>query len=75
MPSLINRFSLLFIVFVALCQTGCVTVKAYEKGNLAKKEMSFVPDGLESDMQNHIYFSKEASSSGTAVSGGGCGCN
>lgn len=63
------------IFVLSLSQTACMTVKAYEKGNLARKDMAFVTDGLEQDMKNHIYFSKEASSSGTAVSGGGCGCN
>lgn len=74
-----SRFSSAFFIatllLTSLSQTACMTVKAYEKGNLAKKEMAFITDGLEQDMKDHIYFSKEASSSGTAVSGGGCGCN
>lgn len=54
---------------------GCTVVSPWERGQLARTEMAFDPDPLESTMQEHIYFSKEASASGSAVSGGGCGCN
>ena len=54
---------------------GCSSVKPWEKGNLARPEMAFDPSPIETSLKEHIYFSKEASSSGSAVSGGGCGCN
>ncbi len=59
-----------------LCQ-GCTMpqVKAWERGNLARPEMSLVADPMEAKVQSHIYHSKEASSVVTAGSGGGCGCN
>ena len=37
--------------------------------------MSFVPSGPEHDVDEHVYFSKEGSSGGQNVGGGGCGCN
>ena len=54
---------------------GCATVKPWQRGNLAKPEMAWNPDPLESTLRQHIYFSKEASSGGGAAAGGGCGCN
>jgi Domain of unknown function (DUF4266) len=51
------------------------TVQAWEKGNLARPEMGFERDALDTKFTDHIYFSKEAASGGTGVGGGGCGCN
>ncbi len=51
------------------------TVNPWEKGNLARPEMTFETDPLESRYLEHIYASKEAASGGTGVGGGGCGCN
>lgn len=56
---------------------GCATadVKPWDRDLLAKKEMSLRPAPQESDMDDHIYFSKEGSTGGQQVGGGGCGCN
>lgn len=66
-------------VVLALCasllMTGCANVQPWQKGNLAKKEMAFEGDPLETRYQQHIYFSKENASGGYGVGGGGCGCN
>lgn len=67
------KLSVFVVVFSYLA--GCTYVPAWEKGNLALPEMAFTPDPLEQKLSDHIYFAKEASSSGSAVSGGGCGCN
>jgi hypothetical protein len=50
-------------------------VRPWEKGNLAKKEMTFEGDPLNAKFAEHIYTSKEAAAKGAAVGGGGCGCN
>jgi hypothetical protein len=59
--------------------TGCAGpltgVQAWEKGNLAKPEMSFDADPLRKGFMEHVYSSKESASGGTGVAGGGCGCN
>jgi len=47
----------------------------WEKGNLARPEMTMGGDALEQRYQQHIYTSKEAASGGYGVGGGGCGCN
>lgn len=54
---------------------GCAQVKPWEKGILAKPDMSFEGDVLETRFAEHTYSSKEASSGGAGVGGGGCGCN
>jgi hypothetical protein len=51
------------------------TVKPWDKDLLAKQSMQPVPDFFENFYDEHIYFSKEASSGGQSVGGGGCGCN
>jgi len=50
-------------------------VEAWERDILAKDEMQLVADPLEAAIDDHIYFSKEASSGGRGFGGGGCGCN
>lgn len=58
--------------------SGCAAiqpVQPWEKGVLAKPEMSFDADRLELMFVEHVYSSKEAASGGASVGGGGCGCN
>jgi hypothetical protein len=56
---------------------GCSSmgVEAWERDVLAKDEMQLTTDALEAATDDHIYFSKEASSGGRGFGGGGCGCN
>ena len=54
---------------------GCGTVQPWQKGNLAKEEMAFDSDPLQTRFEEHTYFSKEGASGGMSVGGGGCGCN
>lgn len=61
---------------VAACLLGgCAQVKPWEKGILARPDMTFEGDVLETKFAEHIYSSKESSSGGAGVGGGGCGCN
>ena len=57
------------------CLAGCSNVQPWERGTLAKPEMQWSPDPLEATLQNHIHYSKEASTGGSDAAGGGCGCN
>lgn len=54
---------------------GCETVQPWERGTLSKDEMQWQPDVMEGKLQQHIQYSKEASSGGSGAAGGGCGCN
>ena len=65
------------MVLLALLANGCSMEKVHpwEREDLARPEMSAEPDFLESAMRDHTYVSKEAASGGSALAGGGCGCN
>ena len=74
-----SRFSLRASALVlALALAGCATMappQPWEKGNLARPEMQFDPDPLDTKITQHIYTSKEAATGGYGAGGGGCGCN
>jgi hypothetical protein len=63
----------LAVCFLASCAVQ--QVQPWEKGNLAKPEMTFEGDQLDNAFTEHIYSSKEGASGGGGVGGGGCGCN
>jgi hypothetical protein len=60
-----------------LCASGCATtsVKPWDRDLLAQPKMRLVPHPMEHAIDEHIYFSKEGSTGGSDVGGGGCGCN
>jgi hypothetical protein len=58
--------------FIAL--SACAQVQPWERGNLAKPQMALDPYPLQSALRAHNYGSREASASGNAAQGGGCGC-
>jgi len=67
--------SALLLSICGLLLASCADVRAWERGYLAREEMAWDPDSLESSLNDHIFFSKEASSGGNSAAGGGCGCN
>ena len=68
---------LIFVVLTVLSLSACGQwgVKPWERNILAKPEMALDSSPLTSALDDHIYFSKEASSGGRGFGGGGCGCN
>jgi len=54
---------------------GISEVKPWERGTLARDDMQLIRDAMDQSVDDHIYFSKEASKGGSAIQGGGCGCN
>jgi hypothetical protein len=62
---------------ITLIISGCANlgVQPWERDLLAKPEMQLIADPIEAALDDHIYFSKEASSGGRGFGGGGCGCN
>lgn len=73
-----NRYLSISFVLLAVCTaSGCANlgVKPWERDLLAKPAMQLVADPLEAGIDDHIYFSKEASTGGRSFGGGGCGCN
>ena len=65
------------VLLGALLLGGCATtpVQPWERGRLARWDMRWDPDPLQSAMRDHTHFSKEASASHIGAAGGGCGCN
>jgi Domain of unknown function (DUF4266) len=57
--------------------SGCSSlgVEPWQRDVLARPEMSLDAYPLDAAIDDHIYFSKEASSGGRGFGGGGCGCN
>jgi hypothetical protein len=71
----VNRMRTLVLLAVLLALQGCASVEPWQRGVLARPEMSLDADPLDAALDDHIYFSKEASSGGRGFGGGGCGCN
>ena len=71
------RLMLLSGVLAGFAMSGCTSmgVEPWERDVLAKEEMQLTADPVEAGLDDHIYFSKEASSGGRGFGGGGCGCN
>lgn len=66
------------VMAAALSCMACSSLegpKPWEKGVLAKPEMTMESDPLDARLTQHIYSSKEAATGGYGVGGGGCGCN
>ena len=61
-------------VFLGGC-AGLGQVAAWEKGSLAKAAMTFDDDPLDQRFVQHVYASKENSTGGSGIGGGGCGYN
>ena len=67
--------AILFTFIVLLSGCSSMGVESWERDILAKPEMALDSSPLTSSLDDHIYFSKEASSGGRSFGGGGCGCN
>jgi len=65
-------YACLALLLVSSCSIG---VKPWERDLLAKPAMQLDAYPIDSALDDHIYFSKEASSGGRGFGGGGCGCN
>jgi hypothetical protein len=73
----IDRLRFLCLVAGAALATGCSSlgVKPWQRDVLAREEMRLDANPLDAAIDDHMYFSKEASSGGRSYAGGGCGCN
>ena len=65
----------LMLLTLGLGACTITPVEPWQKGNLAKPEMTFEGDTLDKNFTKHTYFSKEGAFGGSGVGGGGCGCN
>lgn len=63
------------LVTVVLSACSALGVKPWERDVLAREDMQLNANPLDAAIDDHVYFSKEASSGGRSFAGGGCGCN
>ena len=65
------------LLAAALACGGCAAtaVQPWDRDLMAQPKMRLVPRPLETAVDDHVYFSKEGSTGGLDVAGGGCGCN
>jgi hypothetical protein len=73
----IGRWNSLCLMVATAIVAGCssIGVKPWQRDVLAREEMQQNANPLDAAIDDHLYFSKEASSGGRSFAGGGCGCN
>jgi hypothetical protein len=73
----VYRLSFLCCLASAGLLSACspLGVKPWQRDVLAREEMRLDANPLDAAIDDHMYFSKEASSGGRSYAGGGCGCN
>jgi hypothetical protein len=69
--------SLVLIIGAAVLSSGCASlgVKPWQRDLLSRQDMQLNGNASDDAIDDHLYFSKEASSGGRSFAGGGCGCN
>jgi hypothetical protein len=73
-----KRLSIAILLsFAGAALAGCssIGVKPWQRDILSRSDMRPNGAGLDDAIDEHVYFSKEASSGGRSFGGGGCGCN
>lgn len=68
---------LLPLLLLPLAVSACSSLgtQPWQRGTLARADMQLDASPIDAKFDDHIYFSKEASSGGRGFGGGGCGCN
>jgi hypothetical protein len=68
---------LFLIIGGAVLAGGCASlgVKPWQRDLLSRQDMQLNGNAIDDAIDDHLYFSKEASSGGRSFAGGGCGCN
>ncbi|MDE2136257.1 MAG: DUF4266 domain-containing protein [Gammaproteobacteria bacterium] len=60
---------------LALAGCGALGVKPWQRDLMAREDMRLDANAIDASLDEHMYFSKEASAGGRTFAGGGCGCN
>jgi hypothetical protein len=73
----LKQVTFLVVLGGAAVANGCTSlgVKPWQRDVLAHADMQLGGNPLDAAIDDHLYFSKEASSGGRSFAGGGCGCN
>jgi hypothetical protein len=73
----LRRRWVFMIITGAALASGCtsVGVRPWQRDVLSRQDMQLNGNSIDDAIDDHLYFSKEASSGGRSFAGGGCGCN
>ena len=73
----LKQAAIMLVLGGAAVASGCTSlgVKPWQRDVLARADMQPGGNPLDAAIDDHLYFSKEASSGGRSFAGGGCGCN
>jgi len=63
------------VVLTVAAGSGCVVVRAHQRGHLAKRAMTEDREPGEARFGGHERGSREGAEGGAGQPGGGCGCN
>ena len=79
-PAIAGKVRIMGSLFLAIgvfdgCGCTMLGAQPWDHDLLAERAMQVGGYPIEAGMDDHIYFSKEASSGGRSFAGGGCGCN
>jgi hypothetical protein len=75
MKSRLWRVPLLAVAIAVVCGCSSLGAKPWQRGTLAREDMQLGGEPMDAAIDDHLYFSREASSGGRGFAGGGCGCN
>ena len=65
----------LFLCALACLAGGCVSVKPWQREELARRTMTNDEAAGEQRFQDHAHSAREGAVGGGGEAGGGCGCN
>ena len=68
-------FCLTLVATVQMSGCAVLGVKPWDRDLMARDDMRLDANPVDAAIDEHMYFSKEASSGGRSYAGGGCGCN
>ncbi len=71
----VKNLHILMLSSLLVSSCSSLGVDPWERDLLSREDMLMDSDSLDLAFDEHIYFSKEASSGGQGFAGGGCGCN
>jgi hypothetical protein len=74
---MLKQVGLLVVLSGAAIASGCASlgIRPWQRDVMARADMQLGGNPLDAAIDDHMYFSKEASSGGRSFAGGGCGCN
>lgn len=73
--SIMKTLIFLIMTVAGVAASGCAEVKPWQRNILAQPAMQLDRDSMDTYVDEHVYFSKEAATGGRGIGGGGCGCN